>query len=146
MAVALLMIGGEFDLSAGVMTGSTGLLMGFLAAEAGWNVWLAMAVSLVFALMVGFLNGLLVIKTTLPSFIVTLGTFFILRGANVGVTKLITDEVRVTGIDDAPGFESARAVLGSDFQLFGETLPHLHPLVGGHHGARLLGAASHSGG
>jgi simple sugar transport system permease protein len=121
VAVALLMIGGEFDLSAGVMTGSTGLLMGFLAAEAGWNVWAAMAVSLAFALLIGFLNGLLVIKTSLPSFIVTLGTFFVLRGANVGLTKLITDEVRVTGLDDAPGFSSARALLGSDFQFLGQT-------------------------
>ena len=35
VAVALLMIGGEFDLSAGVMTGTTGLLMGLLDDRVG---------------------------------------------------------------------------------------------------------------
>src|SRR5438045_7150181 len=39
--VALLMIGGEFDLSAGVMTGSAGLMMGILGTELGMNIWLA---------------------------------------------------------------------------------------------------------
>jgi simple sugar transport system permease protein len=120
VAVALLMIGGEFDLSAGVMTGTTGLIMGMLASRAGWNVWPAMFVAFVFALTVGFLNGLLVIKTGLPSFIVTLGTFFILRGGNVGVTRLVTNQVRVAGIDEAVGFEAARAVFNTEFELFGE--------------------------
>ena len=39
VAVALLMIGGEFDLSAGVMTGTTGLLMGLLTTEWGFSMW-----------------------------------------------------------------------------------------------------------
>ena len=81
VAVALLMIGGEFDLSAGVMTGSTGLLMGILATEVGMNIWLAIALTFVFAAAVGFVNGYMVIRTGLPSFIVTLATFFILRAS-----------------------------------------------------------------
>src|ERR1700682_6520010 len=40
--VALLMIGGEFDLSAGVMIGSSGLLLGYLATPAHMNIWPAM--------------------------------------------------------------------------------------------------------
>ena len=47
VVVALLMIGGEFDLSAGVMTGTTGLIAGMLATQFGMSIWLAMAVSLV---------------------------------------------------------------------------------------------------
>ena len=42
--VALLMIGGEFDLSAGVMIGSSGLLLGYLATYADMNIWPAMAI------------------------------------------------------------------------------------------------------
>ncbi len=121
VAVALLMIGGEFDLSAGAMTGSAGLLMGMLASEAGWNVWLAMVASLAFALTIGFLNGLLVIKTALPSFIVTLGSFFILRGVNVGVTRLATGGVIVSDIDDAPGFSLARTIFNTEVSILGET-------------------------
>src|SRR5438477_11880313 len=80
--VALLMIGGEFDLSAGVMIGSSGLLLGYLATHVHMNIWPAMALVLVFGLAVGLLNGVTVIKTKLPSFIVTLATFFILQGVN----------------------------------------------------------------
>src|SRR4051795_8552441 len=70
--VALLMIGGEFDLSAGVMIGSSGLLLGYLVTHAGMNVWPAMAIVLVFGLAIGLANGITVVKTKLPSFIVTL--------------------------------------------------------------------------
>ncbi len=121
VAVALLMIGGEFDLSAGVMTGTTGLIAGMLAVRAGWDMWLAMLAALVFAAMVGFLNGWIVVKTRLPSFIVTLATFFVLRGANVGVTKLVTDRIVVEGIDHATDFYSARLVLDTEFQFLDTT-------------------------
>ena len=62
--VALLMIGGEFDLSAGVMIGSSGLLLGYLATHADMNIWPAMAIVLLFGLTIGFLNGITVVKTT----------------------------------------------------------------------------------
>ena len=106
--VALLMIAGEFDLSSGVMVGSAGLLMGNLISEAGMGVWPALLTTLVFAAFVGLANGYLVIKTGLPSFIVTLATFFVLKGINLAVTKLLTGTVRVDGVDTGEGFDSAR--------------------------------------
>jgi simple sugar transport system permease protein len=115
VAVALLMIGGEFDLSAGVMTGSAGLLMGILATEVGMNIWLAIVLTFVFAACVGFINGYMVIRTGLPSFIVTLATFFILRGVNLGGTKAITDTVRVGGLRDVAGYEGAQKLLADSF-------------------------------
>src|SRR3954463_9543833 len=69
VVVALLMIGGEFDLSAGVMTGSAGLMMGILATELDMNVWLAILLTLLAAAAVGFVNGYMVMTTKLPSFI-----------------------------------------------------------------------------
>jgi simple sugar transport system permease protein len=119
VAVALLMIGGEFDLSAGVMTGTTALITGMVSTQLGWSVWVTMLVALVFALVVGYLNGQMVVRTGLPSFIVTLATFFILRGANVGVTRLVVNQVRVAGIDAAPGFDAARLLFNTEFTLFG---------------------------
>ncbi len=106
--VALLMIAGEFDLSSGVMVGSAGLLMGNLISEVGMGVWPALLTTLVFAAFVGLANGYLVIKTGLPSFIVTLATFFVLKGINLAVTKLLTGTVRVDGVDTGEGFETAR--------------------------------------
>jgi simple sugar transport system permease protein len=115
VAVALLMIGGEFDLSAGVMTASTALVTAIFATQVGLNVWVALLLSLVFALGVGALNGWLVVRTGLPSFIVTLGTFLALQGLNLGVTRLITNSVQVTGMRSAPGYESAGFVFASTF-------------------------------
>src|SRR4051795_4709090 len=68
--VALLMIGGEFDLSAGVMTGSAGLMMGILATKVDMDIWLAIVLTLMAATTIGFLNGYMVMATKLPSFIV----------------------------------------------------------------------------
>jgi simple sugar transport system permease protein len=113
--VALLMIGGEFDLSAGVMTGSAGLMMGILATKVGMNIWLAIVLTLMAATTVGFLNGYMVMATKLPSFIVTLATFFILQGVNLGVTKAITNQVAVSGIDTASGYDGAKKIFGGTF-------------------------------
>ncbi len=113
VAVALLLIGGEFDLSAGVLTASTGLVTALLVDQLGVNIWEGIAWSLLFALTVGLLNGILVTRTRLPSFIVTLGTFFALQGINLGVTKQLTDTVQVSGVDEAAGYAGARAVFAS---------------------------------
>src|SRR5687767_13871057 len=88
VAVAWLMIGGEFDLSAGAMVGTTGLTTGILMTEFGLNVWLSILAALVIAVVIGAVNGILVMRTGLPSFIVTLGTFFVLQGVNLAVTKI----------------------------------------------------------
>ncbi|WP_327092792.1 ABC transporter permease [Nonomuraea sp. NBC_01738] len=119
VAVALLMIGGEFDLSAGVLTGTSGLVLVTLATRYGFNVWLAMAAGLVVALAIGLLNGLMVTRTRLPSFIVTLGTFLMLQGLNLGVTKALTGTVQVSGLARAPGYEGARAVFGGTIMVGG---------------------------
>ena len=111
--VALLMIGGEFDLSTGVMVGTSGLMAGLLATEYGLNIWIAIAIVFVFALVVGFINGVIVVKTGLPSFIVTLATFFVLRGANLAVTKELTGTVRVANVEDTTGFDTAHAIFAS---------------------------------
>ena len=113
VAVALLMIGGEFDLSAGAMTGFTGLFTGIAMTHYGMNVWAAILLALVAALALGFVNGFLVMRTGLPSFIVTLGTFFVLRGVDLAVTKLIINQVSVVNFQQADGYEAGAQVFGS---------------------------------
>lgn len=112
-AVSLLMIGGEFDLSSGVMTGSTGLLLGVLVSEVGLGFWPALVLVIVFAALIGLMNGLLVTWTRLPSFIVTLATMFVLMGLNSGATQAITGQVRVGGIDEAGGYALAQWAFAS---------------------------------
>lgn len=115
ISVALLMIAGEFDLSTGVLVGTTGLLIGMLVTEFGMNIWAAILIAFIFAGAIGFINGYVVVKTKLPSFIVTLATFFVLKGTNFAFTKLVTGSVRVTGTDKAEGFDLAEAIFASKF-------------------------------
>src|SRR5260370_31451448 len=88
--VALLMIGGEFDLSVGSMVGATGMIIAILSTQYGLNIWASIVVALIFSVLVGMLNGYLVMRTRLPSFIVTLGPGFILFGVTSGVTSCVT--------------------------------------------------------
>ncbi len=113
--VALLMIGGEFDLSAGVMIGSSGLLLGYLTTESGLNIWPAMAIVMAAAIAIGFINGITVVKTKLPSFIVTLATFFVLQGVNAAGTLALTGRTSIEEIDLASGYGSAHRWIASTF-------------------------------
>jgi simple sugar transport system permease protein len=117
--VALLMIGGEFDLSAGVLVTSSALISSMTSYQLTANVWVGVAVSLLATLAVGAFNGFLLTRTRLPSFIVTLGTFLMLTGMNLGFTKLIDGTVSTKTIADMEGFPAAHAVFASTLTVGG---------------------------
>lgn len=117
--VAMLMIGGHFDLSAGVQTGTAGLATGIFTTYWGLNVYASLFASLLLMLGIGLLNGYLVTRTGLPSFIITLGTFLGLQGVNLGVTKQVTNTVQVSNLDLVPGYQALKDVLGSTFTVGG---------------------------
>ena len=120
--VALLMIGGEFDLSAGVVVTTAGLINAMFCYELGINLWVGAVLSLVVCLAIGFLNGYLVMRTGIPSFLITLGTFFVLQGANLGVTKLVTGSVSSPNINQMDGYGSLNAIFAAQFQIGSITL------------------------
>ena len=122
VAVGLLMIGGEFDLSAGVLVYSAGLLNAMFSFQLGINLWVGAVVSLVFALFIGFANGYMVMKTGIPSFLITLGSFFILQGANLGITKLVTGSVSTPNINQMDGYASLNAIFAHTFTIGGVSL------------------------
>jgi simple sugar transport system permease protein len=98
VAACMLMIGGEFDLSIGSMIGAAGVIIAIPAIELGWPLWLCILLAFAVACMIGWVNGTIVIKTGLPSFIVTLAALFILRGLTIGFTRLITGRTQVAGL------------------------------------------------
>jgi simple sugar transport system permease protein len=102
-AVTLLMIAGEFDLSVGSMIGAAGVLLALPVTELGWPLWLALPFTFAGAACVGLINGLVVVRTGVPAFIVTLAALFILRGVTIGVTGIVTDSTQVVGVNDALG-------------------------------------------
>jgi simple sugar transport system permease protein len=122
VGVGMLMIGGEFDLSAGVAVFSAGLLNSMFCYNLGINLWVGAALSLVFALAIGFLNGYLVMRTGIPSFLITLGTFFILQGANLGVTKLVTGSVSSQDISKMDGYKSLGSLFAGSWKVGGVTI------------------------
>jgi simple sugar transport system permease protein len=117
VGVGMLMIGGEFDLSAGVITTTAGLVNSMFCWYFGINLWVGAILSLLFCLLIGFLNGYLVMKTGIPSFLITLGTFFVLQGVNLGVTKLVTGSVSSTDISQIDGFNSLGKIFASSFKI-----------------------------
>ncbi|GIM88501.1 ABC transporter permease [Paractinoplanes toevensis] len=120
--VGLLMIGGEFDLSAGVIVYTAGLFNSMFCWYFGVNLWVGAFLSLAFCLLIGFLNGYLVMRTGIPSFLITLGTFFVLQGANLGVTKLVTKTVSSLDVSNIDGYDSLGKVFSSSFKVGSVTI------------------------
>ena len=118
-AVALLMIGGEFDLSSGVAVTFSSLAASMLAYNLHLNLWVGAGLALILALAVGFLNGYLVMKTKIPSFLITLSTFLMITGINLAVTKLISGQVATPTVSDMQGWDSGKAVFASAFSIGG---------------------------
>lgn len=96
LGATLLMIGGGFDLSVGSMIAAAGMMFMLPVVELGWPVPLAFILTMSFALLVGWVNGTIVNRTNLPSFIVSLAFLFILRGLTLGVTRLVTGTTQVS--------------------------------------------------
>jgi len=117
-----LMIGGEFDLSAGVAVVTYALTAAMLSYQFNLNMWVGVFLALILSMFIGFINGFLVVRTGIPSFLITLGTFFVLQGVNLGVTKLVTGAVSTQNVSDMEGFDSAKAVFASTFDIFGVTV------------------------
>lgn len=100
VGACLLMIAGEFDLSLGSMIGFSGMMMAVPAMFLGWPMWASMLFAFVGSMALGWLNGYLVIRTKLPSFIVTLAFMFILRGLTIVLSNRFAGSTIVSGVGD----------------------------------------------
>jgi simple sugar transport system permease protein len=94
--VSLLMIAGEFDLSIGAMLATSGMIVAVGVEKYGLSIGVAVLLAFGVALAIGFINGLLVVKTGVPSFIVTLAAMFVLLGVTVGETQILTGSTIVS--------------------------------------------------
>ncbi|NJD09014.1 MAG: ABC transporter permease [Gemmatimonadetes bacterium] len=118
VAVGLLMIGGEFDLSVGSVIGVSGLGLLLLTTEAGWPMGAAIAAVLLLAAAIGAANGLLVVRTGVPSFLVTLGSLFVLRGLTIALVRRSTGRTQLGGLDDVSGYAFWRALFAFELGPF----------------------------
>lgn len=120
-AVSMLMIGGEFDLSSGAMTGAMGMLVIVMVKETGelgglgLSLWIVLPITLAVALAIGWFNGFMVERTGQPSFIITLATFFSLIGLKLGLAKRFVDQVQVGSIEEAKEYEFFRKIFAGEW-------------------------------
>lgn len=117
LAVGLLMIGNEFDLSSGVAVTSAALVATMLNYNFHLNSWVGVGLSLITALAIGALNGFLVVRTKIDSFLITLAAFLMLQGLNLAITKLVTGQVATPTIADMEGFGSARIIFAGTIHI-----------------------------
>lgn len=121
VAVAMLMIGGEFDLSSGAMTGAMAMLTVFIVKDVSelGGLGLPMAVSLplglAIALGIGWLNGTMVERTGQPSFIITLATFFALRGLKLGLANRFVGQIQVSSTEEASDYDFWRPIFAGEW-------------------------------
>ncbi|HTM77551.1 MAG TPA: ABC transporter permease [Devosia sp.] len=101
VGACLLMIAGEFDLSVGSMIGFAGIVIAVLSVYLGWPMWAAIIAAFFVAMLIGAANGYLVIKTGLPSFIVTLASLYILRGLTIYTAITTTRQTIIGGVREA---------------------------------------------
>lgn len=125
VGACLLMIAGEFDLSVGSMIGFAGIIIAILSVQWGVPISLAILLSFVLCISIGALNGYLVVKTGLPSFIVSLAFLYILRGLTIWIAitttrKTIIGGVKETYTDDPIAFLFGGTLFKDFFQWMGD--------------------------
>ncbi len=101
VGACLLMIAGEFDLSVGSMIGFAGMMIAVFGITLGWPMWAAIIMTFIICTAFGAVNGFIVVRTGLPSFIVTLATLFILRGFTIFIPQTLERKTIIGGIREA---------------------------------------------
>jgi simple sugar transport system permease protein len=129
VSVALLMIGGEFDLSSGVAVVTAAMVTSILTVTLGLPLIVGLLVSLCASIGIGMFNGWLVTRTGIPSFLITLSALFMLFGANLGITKLATSAVSTPNVVNVPGFDVIRTIFAFRLQLGGVGGPQFSILI-----------------
>jgi simple sugar transport system permease protein len=116
--VGLLMIAGELDISVGAMVPAGAMMTAVIGGHFGLPIWFGIAATLAFGILVGLVNGLMVVRTNVPSLIITLGTLFAVQGILLGLTVLVTKSTNV-----ALTTEGAAKSMFGDFVALGGVFP-----------------------
>ncbi|TGG95204.1 ABC transporter permease [Natronospirillum operosum] len=114
IGACVLMIAGEFDLSIGSMIGFAGMMIAIPTMYWDWPVWTSIIFAFALALSIGFTIGTIVVRTGLPSFIVSLAFLFILRGLTIALAIMFTNRTIVGGVRGAAEGDLLAAAFGGE--------------------------------
>jgi simple sugar transport system permease protein len=120
--ITLLLVAGEFDLSVGSMVAAGEVIIGYLTVESGWPLSAAFFAALAVAAAVGTINGLLTVKTKLPSFIITLAMLFIVRGCAQGALRMLVGTATIDGVRDVTAADPLAVLFSSSVGPFSVSL------------------------
>lgn len=95
MPIGLLMIAGELDISIGSLIPAGSMTVAIISGHYGAPIFVGVIAALALGAVVGLINGLLVVRTAVPSFIVTLGTLFAVAGLTLGLSVILTGTTSV---------------------------------------------------
>jgi simple sugar transport system permease protein len=113
--VGLLVIAGEIDLSVGSVIGFAQIAVPIGNTFYHVPMWAMIALAMAFGAAVGALNGIITVRTGLPSFIVTLGTWFAVYGLGLGLSLQLANTSSVS-LGATP--RSVIDLFGSTYQKF----------------------------
>jgi simple sugar transport system permease protein len=114
LPVGLLMMAGEYDLSVGSVVGATSITVAICHGYYALSPWIGVAIAFIVAGIIGFVNGMIVVKTKLPSFIVTLAMMLMVAGGALGISNLITQASNITATPSGV----ARVLFASSWNAF----------------------------
>lgn len=100
LPVGLLMIAGEFDMSVGAVVPGDSVTAALLCGHYELPALVGILGGLSVGLLVGFVNGLLVTRTSIPSLIVTIGVMFAVMGLTLGFAVLIKGSTSLSYVPD----------------------------------------------
>ena len=118
--IGLLMIAGEFDLSIGSVVGATSMIVAICCGYYDYSPWLGVLIAAAFGSVIGLANGLIVTRTRLPSFIVTLATMMMVTGGMLGVSIVLTGSTSISATPSG----SAEIVFASNYRQFHVSILH----------------------
>ena len=95
MPIGLLMIAGELDISIGSLIPAGSMTAAIISGHYGAPIVVGVVAALALGAFVGLINGILVVRTAVPSFIVTLGTLFAVAGLTLGLSVILTGTTSV---------------------------------------------------
>jgi ribose/xylose/arabinose/galactoside ABC-type transport system permease subunit len=148
IGMSMIIIAGHIDVSVGALIGVIATMAGTLAV-AGYPIWVAWLVPILFSMMVNAGVGALVAYTRIPSIVVTLGMLSILKGGLISITagewitnmppEFMIAQMRPFGIPSAVYFMVALTIIAALFMRYTDFGRAIYAVGGNMEAARAAG-------
>jgi simple sugar transport system permease protein len=120
LPIGMLMIGGEFDLSVGSVVGASSMIVAICTGYYSLDPWIGIAIAFLVGAIVGAANGMIVVRTRLPSFIVTLAMMLMVEGGMLGASIALTGSSSISAVPSG----WAQTLFASNFMQFHVSIIH----------------------